>query len=120
VFFYEDAGNLNPSPLSADSQVQPPILTPPVPDAGSYAQRGEYAMSDRIKYHVVPNGDEGWKVKKEGCDRASSIHDNKDDAIEDARRLAQSNPLSQVKVHRRDGTIQTEWTYGEDPEKYPG
>ena len=28
--------------------------------------------------------------------------------------------LSQVIVHKKDGTIQTEWTYGEDPENYPG
>jgi hypothetical protein len=78
-------------------------------------------MSDRVVYHVVPDREEdAWKVEKENSERASSVCQTKDEAIEEARRLAQNNSLSQVKVHRRDGTIQTEWTYGKDPEKYPG
>ena len=78
-------------------------------------------MSKRVVYHVVPDKDEGvWKVKREGAERASSIHDVRGDAFEKARDLAQNNPLSQVKIHKRDGTIQEERTYGQDPEKYPG
>ena len=78
-------------------------------------------MSKRVVYHVLPNKDQGvWKVKREGAGRAASIHDDKDDAFEKARELAQNNPISQVKIHKRDGTIQEERTYGKDPEKYPG
>jgi len=78
-------------------------------------------MSKRVVYHVVPDKDEGvWKVRREGADRASSTHNVKDEALDKARELAQNNPLSQVKIHKRDGTIQEERTYGQDPEKYPG
>jgi hypothetical protein len=78
-------------------------------------------MLKRVVYHVVPDKDQGvWKVKREGAERAASIHDGKDDAFEKARELAQNNPLSQVKIHKRDGTIQEERTYGKDPKKYPG
>jgi cell division protein FtsN len=87
----------------------------------AFTRQEDNSMSERVVYHVVPDKDENvWKVEKEDSDRASSICQTKDEAIEEARRLAQNNPLSQVKVHRRDGTIQTEWTYGQDPEKYPG
>ena len=78
-------------------------------------------MSKRVVYHVVPDKDEGgWKVRREGSDRASSTHDVKSDALERARELALNNDLSQVKIHGRDGKIQEEHTYGQDPEKYPG
>jgi hypothetical protein len=72
---------------------------------------------DRVRYRVTPDGDNGWKVKRDGAQRADSIHDNKDDAIERAKELAKSQDLGQVVIHRQDGTIQTEHTYGQDP--YP-
>lgn len=78
-------------------------------------------MSKRIVYHVVPDRDEGvWKVRREGSERASSIHDVKIEALEKARELAFNNDLSQVKIHGRDGKILEEHTYGQDPKKYPG
>ena len=78
-------------------------------------------MPKRVVYHVVPDKDEGvWKVKKEGAERAASVHDVKNDALDKARELALNNPLSQVKIHGRDGKIQEEHTYGQDLEKYPG
>jgi uncharacterized protein YdaT len=77
-------------------------------------------MSKRKVVHVVPNSDGNWAVKSEHADRASSIHDLKDEAIARAKELAKGAPLGQVKIHKKDGTIQTEYTYGKDPEKYPG
>lgn len=77
-------------------------------------------MSKREKIHVVPRGNGDWAVEREGADRASSIHNLKQEAIERGKELAKDAPLGQVIIHKRDGTIQTEHTYGEDPEKYPG
>jgi hypothetical protein len=77
-------------------------------------------MSKRKVLHVVPTGGGSWAVKKECANRASSIHDRKDEAIERGRELAKAAPLGQLKIHKKDGTIQTEHTYGKDPEKYPG
>lgn len=72
-------------------------------------------MNQKAVYHVVPH-EEGWAVKKNGAERASSLHATKDEAIERGRELARP-AAGQLIVHRQDGTIQTEYTYGEDP--YP-
>lgn len=75
-------------------------------------------MKRRI-YHVTP--DEGdWKVKESGAERAVKILEDKSDAVQLAKDLAKSAGLGQVIIHKSDGTIQTEHTYGQDPEKYPG
>jgi hypothetical protein len=70
-------------------------------------------------YHVTPKGD-AWRVKRAGTRRADSIHANKTDAVARAKALANRTALGQVKVHRRDGEIQTEFTYGRDPRRTAG
>ncbi|MGD8718183.1 MAG: DUF2188 domain-containing protein [Candidatus Zixiibacteriota bacterium] len=75
-------------------------------------------MGKRESYHVVHDGDENlWKVKREGADRASSTHDTKEEAVDKARELAKNNEPSQIIIHKQDGKIQEERTYGNDP--YP-
>lgn len=73
-------------------------------------------MAKRTVYHVSPSGDR-WKVKREGAAQAAKTFDLKAAAITYARSVAKNNKPSQVIVHRKDGTIETEWTYGDDP--YP-
>jgi hypothetical protein len=58
--------------------------------------------------HVVPNGD-GWAVKKEGNERASSTHDTQKNAIEGARSLAKEG--DDIVIHRADGSIRDRITY---------
>lgn len=72
-------------------------------------------MPNRKVYHVTPSPDSGWKVKAENANRASSNHQTKDKAIERAKELAKSLDMGQVIIHKKDGTIQTEYTYGKDP-----
>jgi len=48
------------------------------------------------------------------------VTEYKADAINEARRLAQQNPLSQVVIKGQNGRIQREYTYGEDPRRTPG
>ena len=72
----------------------------------------------RRTFHVSPFG-EGWKVAAEGED-LEVVRDNKDDAVAEAKRLAQEGELGQVIVHKQDGTIQEEFTYGDDPRRTPG
>jgi hypothetical protein len=72
-------------------------------------------MSERKVYHVVPNGDQGWRLKVEGAQRATSRHQTKEEAIQKGRALASKEPLGQVIIHKRDGTIEGEYTYGKDP-----
>ena len=59
----------------------------------------------------------GWQVKKRGNVQATSVNKVKDEAVQRARALALANQPSQVVVSRLNGTIEFEWTYGNDP--YP-
>lgn len=74
-------------------------------------------MGNRKVYHVTKNKNEGWDVKKENASRATKNLDTKDEALKVAKELAKNADLGQVIVHKQDGKIQTEYTYGKDP--YP-
>lgn len=80
-------------------------------------------MSTRRVWDVEPrkSGSKPWAVQREGTERADSLHDRKSDAIERARELArEAGPRGQMRVKNRDGQIQYEHTYGNDPERSPG
>lgn len=72
-------------------------------------------MAKRKTYHVTAKTGGGWNVKGENASRASSTHDTKVDAVDRARELAKSQSLGQIVIHKQDGKIQTEHTYGKDP-----
>lgn len=74
-------------------------------------------MSRQV-YHVTPFAN-GWKVNREGDDY-EVVRDDKDDAVQEAKRLAKEAELGQVIVHNQDGKIADEFTYGEDPRDIPG
>lgn len=65
--------------------------------------------------HVVRR-DNGWAVKAEGSERASTIRPTQQQAIEFAIKIAK-NEKSEVVIHRRDGKIRDKDSYGNDP--YP-
>ena len=70
----------------------------------------------RTVVHVVPNKKRGgWDVKKEGSKRPSVHADLKTDAVARGKELAKKAPTGQIKIHKQDGKIQTEHTYGKDP-----
>ena len=54
-------------------------------------------------YHVTPDSESGWVVKRAGADRASGRFNTKQEAIDYARELATVRNLI---VHGRDGRIQ--------------
>jgi uncharacterized protein DUF2188 len=70
-------------------------------------------------YHVTPIGD-AWGVRRERRKRADSIHLFKTDAVEHAKQLARTAALGAVKVHGRNGRLQSEFTYREDPRSTRG
>ena len=72
-------------------------------------------MSARKVYHVSPRSEGGWQVKAENAKRASNVEKTKTEAIEQAKELAKATPEGQVIIHKKDGTIQTEYTYRNDP-----
>lgn len=75
-------------------------------------------MAKRAVYHVVP-ADDLWVVRLVG-DSVNEAANTKEAAIARAKQLAQRSVLSQVVIHRADGTIEKEYTYGEDPTRSPG
>jgi len=72
---------------------------------------------DRDVYHVTPNEDGRWRVKKVGNQKASGIFDRKTDAVTRGKELAKKGPKGQIKIHKQNGQFQTEYTYRDDP--YP-
>jgi len=82
-----------------------------------FQYEGGRKMAKRKTYHVIPGTDGCWKVKEEKASRASNSHETKAEAVERAKELAKNQDLGQVVIHKQDGTIQTEHTYGKDP--YP-
>lgn len=63
--------------------------------------------------HVTTHKD-GWAVRREGGDRASSVHDTKAQAMEQARNQGRRDHVEVVE-HGRDGKIQGSNGYGTDP-----
>lgn len=68
--------------------------------------------------HVVPDGKK-WAVKGEGNERATSVHETQEDAIQAAREIAM-NQKSELFIHGRDGSIRDRRSYGSDPARRPG
>ena len=73
----------------------------------------------RKVYHVAPVGD-AWGVMRARRKRADCIYMLKTHAVARAKRLAKAAELGQVRVHGRNGRIQTEFTYKEDPRRTKG
>ncbi len=69
---------------------------------------------------VSPDGQSRWDVKSEGARRAAANYENKGKAVDRAKEIAKSVSLGQVIIQGRDGKIQTEYTYGEDPRRFSG
>jgi uncharacterized protein YdaT len=63
--------------------------------------------------HVVKH-DEGWAVRREGAERASSVHETKAEAMSQAREQGRRDHVEVVE-HGRDGRIQGSNSYGNDP-----
>jgi hypothetical protein len=77
------------------------------------------ATKDRVVYHVVPNSSgEKWVVSQERAEFRREF-DTKDEAVQFAKERARKEELGQVKVHKKDGNMEYESTYGDDPRRSP-
>ena len=63
--------------------------------------------------HIVPHPD-GWAVRRENSDRASSVHPRQSDAIGAGRQIARREH-SELVIHGEDGKIRDSDSYGNDP-----
>lgn len=73
------------------------------------------ATKQRTVFHVATH--EGkWVVTRERRPEGEyDAFETKEEAVTRARGEAHQQIPSQVKVHRMDGTIENEFTYGDDP-----
>jgi hypothetical protein len=69
----------------------------------------------RETYLVMAQSEGGWMVETGEAGQVSSVHRTKDKAETSARELAKAHKPSQVLVYKKDGTVQTERTYGQQP-----
>jgi hypothetical protein len=78
-------------------------------------------MAQREIFHVTPFHN-GWQVKGQGATRfdQEAVVDTKERAVQLAREAAAEFDRSQIIIHKADGTIEEERTYGDDPRSIPG
>ena len=77
--------------------------------------------SNRTVYHVTPNSDlSKWLVVRENDDSFRNEFETKAEAEEAAKTRARKEQPSQVKVHKKDGNMEYESTYGDDPRSSRG
>lgn len=75
--------------------------------------------SDRTAFHVVPSASgEKWLVTEENAECRREFR-TKDEAVNAAKDRARGHEPSQVKVHKSDGNMEYESTYGQDPTRSP-
>ena len=74
-------------------------------------------MAKRIVYFVqTQKGSNGWVVQKQGKKLPESVHRTKAKAVIAGRKLAgRAKPWGQLKIKGKNGRIQMEHTYGNDP-----
>ncbi|MDA2928377.1 DUF2188 domain-containing protein [Acidobacteria bacterium AH-259-O06] len=63
--------------------------------------------------HIVPH-EGGWAVKGAGNQRATSVHDTQQEAIDVGRKIA-GNQSTELFIHGRDGRIRYRDSHGNDP-----
>jgi hypothetical protein len=69
-------------------------------------------MSKRNQ-HVVPHQD-GWALKAESSQRATSVYKTQEEAIDAGRKIAR-NQGSELIIHGANGRIRAKDSYGNDP-----
>jgi uncharacterized protein YdaT len=72
-------------------------------------------MSKKSRYHVTQKENGDWQGKQEGAQRASTTASTKQEAVKQTIEIAKNKGESQVIIHKQDGKIQEERTYGTDP-----
>ena len=74
----------------------------------------------RKVYHLTKGHDGDWKGTLTGARRPSVSASTKGEALERTVEVAKNSRISQVVIHKENGIIQSERTYGKDPRRFPG
>lgn len=62
---------------------------------------------------------DGWQVKKDGNQRADSVHSTKKEAVKEARQTSRKVD-GELTVHNKDGQIGQRDSHGNDPKRSKG
>lgn len=74
---------------------------------------------ERRVYHVMRNGNGGWKGMLENAGRASVTGENKKEVVDRTIAMAKGHAMSSVIIHKLDGTIQEERTFPRSSDPNP-
>ena len=74
---------------------------------------------ERRVYHVISNGNNGWKGMLENAGRASVTGERKQEVVDRTIAMAKNHSRSSVIIHKADGTIQEERTYPRSSDPTP-
>ncbi len=92
-----------------------------VPEAPPEIEESLEVEKKRYQLHVTyDRKSKKWGVKEAGVRRPLSEFGTKKEAVDQAREIAKANQPSQIKIHKQDGKIQEERTYGSDPKRTKG
>lgn len=72
----------------------------------------------RQRFFIDADRDQ-WILHSEGSKRPMRSFKTKREAVAFGRNMARKRGHSQLVVKSRNHVIQTEWTYGQDPERFP-
>ncbi len=70
-------------------------------------------------YHVVPDSEKGWVVKKEGGKKVSGSATTQRDAEKMAKDYSSNSGGGEVVIHRRDGKIRDKDTMSPAKDPFP-
>jgi arginyl-tRNA synthetase len=73
---------------------------------------------NRTVYHVLPDGEKGWKAENIENKKIVAQGKNKEAVVKEIKEKTNKEEPSQVIIHKSDGTFQYESTYGDDPREY--
>jgi len=73
----------------------------------------------KTNYHVVPDSDKGWVVKKEGASRESGSAQTQRGAEKMAKDFASKKGGGEVVIHRRNGKIRDKDTVYPATDPFP-
>jgi hypothetical protein len=73
----------------------------------------------KTNYHVVPNSEHGWAVKKAGAERVSGFAPTQRGAEKLAKTFSSRSGGGEVVIHRRDGKIRDKDTVFPASDPFP-
>ena len=76
-------------------------------------------MAKKSNYHVIPDKQQGWAIRKAGADKASGFASTQAAAETRAKSLASKQGGGEVVIHGRDGRIRDKDTMSPARDPFP-